>query len=450
MPIDRYDVIVVGARCAGATLATYLARGGASVLVLDKDALPSDQILSTHTIHAAGMEVLDEIGVGAAVRAIAPPMPVVRLRKDDAVLDIPLPPGREEFCPRRGRLDALVLRAAEGAGATVLDRTRVTNVVWKAGRAAGVRALRDDVEHVFSAPMVVGADGRHSTIARLVEAEEYLGYDGPRGAYWGYWKAPACWNNDPAYRFGMYIGNQHGDVRVIFHTDNDHLLIASAPLVQEIGPWRADPLGALQRNLAADEVIAPLIAGADPVEAVRGTVKERYFFRRGAGPGWALAGDAGHHKDFVIGDGITEAVLQARSLAKAIGAGGDAALLEWWRARDVEAMPYFFFAEDEGRPAPPLGLQRVVFSRAASRPDLQQRLALAVNHQLSPYDVFPLGDVVRWAAGAALRGSPGVLRDFLTMGRRGALVAREVQRRRALLEEAAAAARAERAAPAGV
>lgn len=58
---DRYDVIVVGARCAGATLATYLARAGASVLVVDRDALPSDQVISTHVVHAAGMDVLDEV-----------------------------------------------------------------------------------------------------------------------------------------------------------------------------------------------------------------------------------------------------------------------------------------------------------------------------------------------------------------------------------------------------
>jgi flavin-dependent dehydrogenase len=55
---SRYDVVIVGARCAGATLATFLARGGASVVLLDKDRLPSDQILSTHTIHPPGLDSL--------------------------------------------------------------------------------------------------------------------------------------------------------------------------------------------------------------------------------------------------------------------------------------------------------------------------------------------------------------------------------------------------------
>ena len=84
---SRHDVVIVGARCAGATLATFLARAGASVLLLDKDRLPSDQILSTHTIHPPGLDVLDEVGVGDAVRAVAPPTHIVRLRKNDAVVD---------------------------------------------------------------------------------------------------------------------------------------------------------------------------------------------------------------------------------------------------------------------------------------------------------------------------------------------------------------------------
>ena len=98
---DRYDVIIVGARCAGATLAIYLARQGASVLVLDRDPLPSDQVLSTHVVHAPGMDVLDEVGVGDAVRAVAPAMRVVRLRKNDGIVDVEMPRGREEYCPRR-------------------------------------------------------------------------------------------------------------------------------------------------------------------------------------------------------------------------------------------------------------------------------------------------------------------------------------------------------------
>jgi hypothetical protein len=132
--------------------------------------------------------------------------------------------------------------------------------------------------------------------------------------FWGYWNAPAFWQTDPAYRFGMYVANTDGHIRVIFQTDDDQLLIGSLPATERASSWRSDPDAALIGDLASDSTTGPLIAGSAPDGRVRGTVKERYFFRSAAGNGWTLVGDAGHHKEFVIGDGITEALLQASSL----------------------------------------------------------------------------------------------------------------------------------------
>ena len=146
--------------------------------------------------------------------------------------------------------------------------------------------------------------------------------------------------------------------------------------------------------------------------------------------------DAGHHKEFVIGDGITEALLQARSLASAIAQGTDAALHRWWRARDVEALPYFFLGQDEGALGPPMELQQVVFSHVARMPTLQARMAATMEHQLSPLETFPVRQVLRWTLGAAFRGSLGVLPEFIAMGRRGSAVNRELSLRRQLLTEA--------------
>src|SRR5205814_8136964 len=113
-----YDVIVVGARCAGATLATFLARAGADVLLLDKDAMPSEQVLSTHHIHAAGMEVLDELGVGRDVRSAVRASSVVRLDLNGFQVDAE--PPAPAYCPRRARLDGLLQRTARAAGAVML------------------------------------------------------------------------------------------------------------------------------------------------------------------------------------------------------------------------------------------------------------------------------------------------------------------------------------------
>jgi len=200
------DVLIVGARCAGSALAAFVARSGASVLVVDRDPLPSDVVLSTHTIHPPATDVLDELGVGDAMRSVAPPTHGMRLRKDRALVDIAYADGRAEYCPRRERLDGLLQNAARAAGATVLDRTRVQELVWEGKRVAGVRTIGPDGSKELRARLVVGADGRHSTVARLVAAEEYLGYDAPRAMYWGYWDAPEVWVSDPAIRSGCTSG----------------------------------------------------------------------------------------------------------------------------------------------------------------------------------------------------------------------------------------------------
>ena len=48
---DKFDVIVVGARCAGSPLATLLARAGLKVAVVERAAFPKDT-LSTHIFQA--------------------------------------------------------------------------------------------------------------------------------------------------------------------------------------------------------------------------------------------------------------------------------------------------------------------------------------------------------------------------------------------------------------
>jgi menaquinone-9 beta-reductase len=138
-------------------------------------------------------------------------------------------------------------------------------------------------------------------------------------------------------------------------------------------------------------------------------------------------------------DGITEALLQARSLAAAITQGTDAALIRWWRARDVEALPYFFLGQSEGALEPPSHLQQVVFARAAKAPALRARLAATIEHRLSPTETFPVRDVLWWALAAALRGSSGVLPQFIARGKRGSAIDRELRLRRRLLAEAGAA-----------
>lgn len=440
MTENEFDVVVVGARCAGATLATLLARGGARVLLLDKDAMPSEHVLSTHSVSPPGMDVLDDVGVGDAVRSKAPASRVLRLDLEGQPFDLKLSESRALYCPRRERLDGLLQKAAMDAGARMLDRARVLSLIQNDGRVCGVHARIGEQERTFTARLVVGADGRHSTIARLAGAEEYLGYDAPRATYWGYFDAASVWKNDPAYAFDAYFSLAGTDIRAIFQTERDQLLIANSPPVSEAHAWRADPEGTLLAALSSDPVIAPLVRDSRRHGKVRGTVRERFFFRRAAGLGWALVGDAGHHKEYLLGDGITEALLQARGLAKAVAASTDIAVARWWRARDVAALPLYFIGQIAAAPERMVELHRIFFSNIARQPALMARMVEVIDRRISPFDAVPTGQLLSWVTSAALHGRWRVIGEMVGMGRHAWTVDREIRLRNELLAETDAAA----------
>src|SRR3954453_8655269 len=125
---ESFDVIVVGARCAGAPLATMLAHAGLRVCVVDKDGFPSDT-LSTHAIQPAGVQVLERIGVLDALLEVAPPMLRGRMVFDEEAVvidDVVAMMGAPVLSVRRITLDEMLVNAAADAGAQVRTRTAVT------------------------------------------------------------------------------------------------------------------------------------------------------------------------------------------------------------------------------------------------------------------------------------------------------------------------------------
>lgn len=432
-----YDAVIVGCRCAGAALAIYLARAGASVVVLEAGRLGTDQVLSTHTIHPGGMDLLDELGVGAAVRSVSPPARVIRFEVDGAYVDVEPPAGRYECCPRRYRLDGLLQEAAAAAGVEIREATRVTGVVHDGDRVAGVRAEEAGRELEIRGTITVGADGRHSTIAKLVGAEEYLGYDAPRGMYWAYWEPPAAWRStDYPYDFLLRFSGK--DRRVLFSTDDGQILLATLPLIDAARGWRANVEARYLEDLRLDPDLNVLVTEGKMASKVIGTVSERYFFRRSAGEGWALVGDAGHHKDPIIGWGISEALLQAKRLAEAIRVGSDSSLERYWRQRDVEALPRFRLGEERGAPKPITPVFPVVLRRVETVPGLAQQLFRETEFDVNPYEVMPVSKVARWTLAEALRGRAGLILDFLAQGWQATAVQAEVKERQKLLDSVAA------------
>jgi flavin-dependent dehydrogenase len=240
---------------------------------------------------------------------------------------------------------------------------------------------------------------------------------------------PACWKDKKRFPFDMYLGRSGASFRFVFPTDNNEILLGTSPPLETGKGWKQNLKESYRADLARDDTIRPLLENNEPSGPVRGTISERYYFRQATGPGWALVGDAGHHKDFIIGDGITEALLQTRALAAAIAQGSDAALKDWWTARDLAALPIFRFAEDQGMPQPAPKLTRRVFARMSRLADGNLRFTDGLDRRASPYDAVPLSAVLGAVFDGLRAGEFGSVRDFLAQGRRGASVRKEVAAR---------------------
>ncbi|HEX6790577.1 MAG TPA: FAD-dependent monooxygenase, partial [Candidatus Krumholzibacteria bacterium] len=176
MSHPAYDVIVVGARCAGSPTAMLLARKGLRVLVVDRATFPSDTI-STHLIHAPGVAALERWGLLEKVIATNCP-PIHTYVIDFGPFAITGNAGTKEtpnsYAPRRTVLDPILLQDAAAAGAEVREAFTVDEVLLEADGTAGIRGHDRNGKSVTErARVVVGADGRHSMVAKAVGAEQY-------------------------------------------------------------------------------------------------------------------------------------------------------------------------------------------------------------------------------------------------------------------------------------
>src|SRR6476620_1664849 len=177
--VQSHDVVVVGARVAGAATALLLARSGHDVLLVDKASLPRDT-LSTHSLVRGGVVQLARWGLLDEVLASgAPAIRSVRFHEHGPGAGAPLRRTVKEragvdlmLAPRRYVLDEILADAAVRAGATLRTGTTVTDVRRDAhGRVVGVVGRdRDGTSFESRARIVVGADGVRSRMARLLGA----------------------------------------------------------------------------------------------------------------------------------------------------------------------------------------------------------------------------------------------------------------------------------------
>lgn len=422
---SSFDVIVVGARCAGSPLATLLARRGLTVCLVDRDDFPSDTP-STHGIQPVGVGILGRLGVLGRIQEVAPPLESAFLAFDDhrvRVDDAARISGAPMYSARRVTLDAILLDAARAAGAEVRTKATVTGLLTSAGRVVGVETTKGSLR----APLVVGADGARSTVARLVGAEEYHRTPARRVFLWSYFEGV----EEGERR--VWLGGIGEDNFLAMPTDSGLFLAAFVAPLRRRDEVRADRTGAYEEGVRRWPELRETLASARRSQPVQLMSNWHGFFRRSAGPGWALVGDAGHFKDPTPGQGIADALRQVERLAPAIVASldgaqpDDAPLLDWWRWRDEDAWEMYWFAQDIGAAEGEQHLSAVVGARFAEEPAVVEKLLRILNHEVAPSSLFTSSFVLSVLA-AALRDGRGHRREVLAEARD--LAVEEVRRAR--------------------
>lgn len=307
----EYDVIVVGARCAGAPLAMLLARRGHSVVLLDRASMPCDTV-STHWIRWPGIQWLDRWGLlDRLIATGCPPIHRVFLDFDSEVLaGTPVSSGgvAATYAPRRTVLDSLLVDAAREAGAELRDNFAVRDVVWDDGVVCGVRGVTaTGRQATVRGTIVVGADGRNSTIARAVGAPVLEDRGILTRSVYGYW------SNSSSSGIRVYFRGRRG---ISIWPTNEEMTVVSLVFPRD-EPREARPAGMTEHYLLALAQVPEVTEAMGPaaLEAPVRTAAVRNFRRRAHGAGWALAGDAGHHKDPVSAQGISDAFADAAALA---------------------------------------------------------------------------------------------------------------------------------------
>jgi flavin-dependent dehydrogenase len=362
-----YDVIIVGARCAGSPLAMLLARQGHSVLAVDRGTFPSD-IMSTHFIQRDGVARLRDWGLLDRVLATnCPPLGKMTASVDGNVM--PAPPADlaqpDPVCPRRTYLDALLVEAAREAGAEIREGFSVQRllrdgdaVTGVSGRDAGGRSVE---EH---ARITVGADGMHSLVAREVGPEEYNTNPALSCGYYAYFSGVEM---DGAE---LHIANRTGILA--FPTNDGQVCVAVARPRAYFDEYRGDIEQRFFEYLeAAVPDLARRVRAGTRDERFIGTADTANFFRKPFGTGWALVGDAGYHKDPVTGLGIADAFRDADFLAEALHAGLsgaqplDDALAAWQARRDAAAKPLYEMT--------------MAFAQYPTMPELMSAMAASAN-----------------------------------------------------------------------
>jgi flavin-dependent dehydrogenase len=411
----HFDAIIVGARVAGSAAAILLARDGRRVLLIDKDAFPSDR-LSTHIVLGGGTKVLERMGMlemleraGGVrferMRTIGPDFDYGGgLARDDA--------DDRGLCLGRVLMDAAMIDAARSFdGVMFRERFRVTDLLIEDGVVTGVRGEDASGVHDFRAPLTIGADGMRSSVAQIASerTDAFKRVDVPcaRAYYYSYFEGVSRKNLGD--ELVAEFESAPGAGNLVCRCENGLTVAATAFDAAEMQTFRTDLASNLRRYLNRSFAVGRILEGAAMVGKVFSSGLLNNTWRDPVTDGALLLGDAGLHVDPLFGQGHSMALMSASIVGELAhewfsnGRGHSIPvdmLADFTRRRDAELMPYYRASVGVSTE---LGLDQAsrMAHRAACREQWAADEMIRFAQMLTPRAAFPSFRFARLMAAAS-------------------------------------------------
>lgn len=227
------------------------------------------------------------------------------------------------------------------------------DLVWEGERVIGIRGQSKSGTPVTErARMVIGADGIYSRVARAVHAPMHNTQ--PTRTCWYF----THWRGVPAEGVEFYLRERRALIAA--RTNDEQTVILVGWPYNEFHTFRADIERNYLQSIALSPALADRVHSGTREERFAGTTNTANFFRKPYGPGWALVGDAGYHKDPATAQGITDSFCDAELLSAAIDDGFtrrrplDDALAAYEQQRNTAVLPMYEFTCQLANLAEPL------------------------------------------------------------------------------------------------